>query len=41
MIYKILIVCAFCAGLALIVFTDPRAESLRDAISKTTNLPLQ
>jgi hypothetical protein len=32
MIYKILIFGAFLAGLAFILATDPRAQSLRDSI---------
>ena len=32
MIYKILILGAFIAGLTFILLTDPRAQSLRDSV---------
>jgi hypothetical protein len=41
MMYRVLMICAFCAGLAFIVFTDPRAQSMRDGVSKTTGVALQ
>jgi hypothetical protein len=38
MIYKVLIVCAFLAGLAFILATDPRAQLLRDSVGFTQAL---
>jgi hypothetical protein len=41
MIFRVLFAFAFLAGLILVLATDPRAQMLRDDVSKTTGFSLQ